>query len=62
MAAQTATAAHSATQNPEEPAMFGVHLPIPRVNVVKRGMLVPDLPRPHKRPTRKSSTRRRTAR
>jgi hypothetical protein len=42
--------------------MFGVRLPIPRVNVVKRGMLVPDLPKPRKRPTRKSSTSRRTAR
>jgi hypothetical protein len=61
MAAQTATSPYSATQNPEEPAMFGVRLPIPRVNVVKRGMLVPDLPKPRRRPTRKSSTSRRTA-
>lgn len=42
--------------------MFGVRLPIPRVNVVKRGMLVPDLPKPRKRPTRKAPAKRRTAR
>lgn len=42
--------------------MLGIRLPIPRVNVIKRGMLVPDLPKPRKRPTRKSSTKRRTAR
>jgi hypothetical protein len=45
--------------------MLGVRLPIPRVNLVKRGALkpsLPALPKPRKRPTRKNSTSRRTAR
>ena len=40
---------------------FRVRLPIPRVNVVKRGMLTPSLPRvpkPKRRPVRKSTRTR----
>lgn len=41
--------------------MFGFRLPIPRVNVVKRGMFVPSLPRSRRRGGRSTAAARRAS-